>query len=172
MKKQDILENRAKTIFLGIGSNLGNRKKNIEKAKFLLYQNSIEIILISSFYETPSWPDPTKPKFINIVLKIKSFYTPKELLKICKKIEHQLGRRKGLKNDPRVCDIDILDFNKEVFKIAKKITLPHISMHQRNFVLFPLYEIQKDWFHPIKKKDIKLLISSLPRKDITSIKLI
>jgi len=170
VKKQDILENQAKTIFLGIGSNLGNRKKNIEKAKFLLNQNNIEIILISNFYETPSWPDPKKPKFINIVLKIKSFYGPEELLKICKKIEYQLGRREGLKNDPRVCDIDILDFNREVRKIKKQITLPHKSMHLRNFVLFPLYEIQKDWFHPISKKDIKMLISSLPKKDITSIK--
>ena len=70
MKKQDISENQAKNIFLGIGSNLGNRIINIEKAKSLLLENDINFISISNYYETPSWPDPKKPKFINIVLKV------------------------------------------------------------------------------------------------------
>ena len=86
MTKQDISENQVKTVFLGIGSNLGNRKRNIELSKFKLHLENIEIIKCSSNYETPSWPNPKKPKFINIVLKIKTYLSPQKLLELCKKI--------------------------------------------------------------------------------------
>ena len=86
MKRQDILENQAKIVFLGIGSNLGLRKRNIEKAKFLLAQHNLNFLSVSSYYETPSWPDPRKPRFLNIVLKLKCYYNPQELLKIYKSI--------------------------------------------------------------------------------------
>jgi len=93
VKRRDILENQAKIVFLGIGSNLGLRKINIEKAKFFLAEYNLDFVSISSYYETPSWPDPRKPKFLNIILKIKCYYSPQELLKICKSIEYQLGRK-------------------------------------------------------------------------------
>ena len=76
MKKQDISGNQAKNIFLGIGSNLGNRIINIEKAKLLLLESCIDFISISKYYETPSWPDPKKPKFINIILKVNCKHKP------------------------------------------------------------------------------------------------
>ncbi len=114
MKRQDILENQAKIVYLGIGSNLGDRKKNIEIAKSYLNENNLDFLSISSFYETPSWPDPKKPKFLNVVIKAKFYFDPESLLKICKKIEILLGRKKGKKNDPRVCDIDIIDFKKQI----------------------------------------------------------
>jgi len=97
VKSQDILENQAKIVFLGIGSNLGTRKRNIEKAKFLLAEHSLDFLSVSSYYETPSWPDPRNPKFLNIILKLKCYYNPQELLKICKSIENQLGRKKAKK---------------------------------------------------------------------------
>ena len=121
MKKQDILENQVKIVFLGIGSNLGLRKINIEKAKSLLVDYNLNFLSVSSFYETPSWPDPRNPKFLNIILKLKCHYSPLELLKICKSIEIQLGRKKAKKNAPRTCDLDIIDFNKLVSK--KKLKL-------------------------------------------------
>ena len=170
MKKQGILENQAKIVFLGIGSNLGSRKKNIEKAKFHLAQQNLNFISVSNYYETPSWPDPRKPKFLNIILKLKCNYNPLELLKICKKIEIQLGRKKAKKNAPRICDLDIIDFNSLVSKKTDEINLPHKMMHKRNFVLFPLFEIQKNWIHPGKQIDVKTLISLLPDRDIRSIK--
>ncbi|WP_440925221.1 2-amino-4-hydroxy-6-hydroxymethyldihydropteridine diphosphokinase [Candidatus Pelagibacter sp.] len=170
VKKQDILENQAKIVFLGIGSNLGIRKKNIEKAKFLLVEHNLDVLSVSSYYETPSWPDPQKPKFLNIILKLKCNYSPQELLKICKTVETQLGRKKAKKNAPRICDLDIIDFNKLVSKKNAKITLPHKRMHKRSFVLFPLFEIQKNWIHPDKQIDVKTLISLLPNRDIRSIK--
>ena len=168
MKKLGILENQVKSIYLGIGSNLGNRILNIEKGKSLLSEHNIDLISISKYYETPSWPNPKNPKFINIVLKAKCFFQPKELLNICKKIEVQLGRKKGPKNSPRICDIDIIDFNGLILKNV--LILPHKMMYKRNFVLFPLFDIEKNWFHPITKTNIKKLIFSLPNEDIRSIK--
>ena len=163
-----MLENQAKTVYLGIGSNLGNKKRNIEKAKFELIQNNIWIEKSSNYYETLSWPNIKNPKFLNIVLKIKTNLPPLKLLYICKKIEILLGRKKRKKNAPRECDIDIIDYKSQ--KIKDKIILPHPRMTKRNFVLFPLYELDKAWTHPITGLPIKKLILSLPNRDIRSIK--
>ena len=163
-----MLENQVNSIFLGIGSNLGNRKLNIEKAKFRLIQNNILIVQTSSYYESLSWPNPDNPKFLNIVLKIKSNLNALELLKKCKEIERYLGRKKSAKNSPRECDIDIIDYNNK--NVNDKIILPHPRMHKRNFVLLPLFEINREWTHPIYKHHIKRLIFSLSNRDITSIK--
>jgi len=166
--KRDILENQVRSIYLGIGSNLGDRKKNIEKAKFNLLENDIKILQTSNYYESMSWPNPKNPKFLNIVIEIRTSLRPLELLDICKQIEKNLGRKKSIKNSPRICDIDILDYNKKC--LNKGIVLPHPRMHLRNFVLFPLFEINKDWFHPVFKNHIKILILLLSNRDITSIK--
>ena len=162
-------EKQAKIIYLGIGSNLGDRFKNIEKAKISLTENQITIIKSSSYYETLSWPNINYPKFLNIVLKVKTNLDPINLLNICKKIEKSLGRKKTSKNSPRECDIDILDYNKTNI-IEKYINLPHPRMHKRNFVLIPLFEIDKNWIHPRSKQHIKSLILTLPNTDIRSIK--
>ena len=163
-----MLENLVKTIYLGIGSNLGNRRKNIELAKFKLIQNDIIIRKSSNIYESLSWPNPNKPKFLNIILEISSNLSPSKLIDICKKIEINLGRQKRSKNAPRECDIDIIDYYNR--KMKDKIILPHPKMHQRNFVLLPLYELNKAWRHPILKQPITKLILSLSNKDIRSIK--
>ena len=89
-------------------------------------------------------------------------------LYICKKIEVALGRKKRKKNAPRECDIDIIDFNNQ--KSNSDIILPHPRMNKRNFVLFPLYELEKAWRHPISGQPIKKLILSLSNRDIRSIK--
>ncbi len=168
MIKQDTLEKQVKSIYLGIGSNLGNKRKNIEKAKFELTKNKITIIKSSSFYQSLSWPNPKHPKFLNIVIKVSTNLKPLKLLEIFKQIEVGLGRKKSKKNSPRECDIDLIDYDKMI-KI-KKITLPHPRMHIRNFVLLPLFEIDKNWIHPISKDHIKKLILSLSNRDIRSIK--
>ena len=161
-------ENLVNTIYLGIGSNLGNRRKNIELAKFKLIQNDIRIKKSSNIYESLSWPNPNKPKFFNVVLEISSNLSPLKLIDICKKIEIDLGRKKRLKNAPRECDLDIIDYYNQ--KLKGKIILPHPRMHERNFVLLPLYELNKDWKHPVSKHHIKKLISFLSNRDIRSIK--
>ena len=163
-----MLENQVKIVYLGLGSNLGNRIKNIELAKIRLSEEGVLILKTSSYYETLSWPNPKMPKYINIVLKIKTILSPTELLNICKKIEISLGRKSRPKNFPRECDIDILDFDQKIMNNG--IYLPHPRLHNRNFVLFPLFEINKNWKHPRLKHHIKTLILTLSKKDITSIK--
>jgi len=161
-------ENPVKVIYLGIGSNLGNRKKNIEMTKFKLLASNVKILESSSYYESLSWPNQNNPKFINIIVKVKTRYTPLELIQKCQNIEKEMGRKKSPKNSPRVCDIDIIDYkNKE---INRGLILPHPRMHTRNFVLLPLFEIDKDWKHPVLKHNIKKLILSLSNSDIRSIK--
>ena len=168
MIKLDTLEKPVKVVYLGIGSNIGNRIVYIEKAKSLLLESNIRLISTSSYYETPSWPNPKNPKFINVVLKAFCQQNPSELLHLCNKIEINLGRKKSIRNAPRECDIDIIDFNGLL--LEGKLNLPHKMMHKRNFVLFPLFEIEKEWFHPLLKTNIKDLILSLSNKEISSIK--
>jgi len=155
-------------VYIGLGSNLGNKIINIEKAKYLLILNNINIIKSSSYYESLSWPDPKKPKFLNIVIQSDTKFSPNKLLDIFTSIEKKLGRKKKAKNSPRECDIDIISYKNKV--LEGKISIPHQRMHKRNFVLIPLYELNKNWFHPKYKTNIKNLIFSLPIKAITSIK--
>ena len=168
MTRRDTSENLVKFVYLAIGSNLGNKRMNIERAKYELYQKNIKILVSSSYYESLSWPNPKNPKFLNIVVKIKTNLKALQLIKKCKKIEIELGRKQTPKNSPRVCDIDIIDFKNQKMKID--LILPHPRMHTRNFVLLPLFEIDKDWEHPVLKLNIKKLISSLSNSDIRSIK--
>ena len=161
-------EDPVNSIYLGIGSNLGNKRRNIERTKFNLVMNNIKILKCSSYYESLSWPNTNNPKFINIVLEIDTDLTPFELIKKCKEIEKKLGRKKLPKNSPRECDIDIIDFRNK--KSSGDLILPHPRMDTRNFVLLPLFEINKDWKHPILKVNIRKLISSLSNSDIRSIK--
>ena len=161
-------EDLVNSIYLGIGSNLGNKRRNIERTKFNLVMNNIKILKCSSYYESLSWPNVNNPKFLNIVLEIDTNFTPLELIKKCKEIEKKLGRKKLPKNSPRECDIDIIDFRNK--KSSGDLILPHPRMDTRNFVLLPLFEINKDWKHPILKVNIRKLISSLSNSDIRSIK--
>jgi len=171
VKKQDTLENQVKQSYLAIGSNLGNKIANIHIAMSELEKNKIKIKKISSHYLSKSWPNPLMPSFINIVIKIETVLAPLELLKICNFIELKLGRTRSKKNDPRTCDIDIIDYDKKILNIrSNKLIIPHPQMYKRNFVLLPLFEIDRGWKHPESKISIVNLINSLPIKDLRSIK--
>ena len=173
MIKQDILENLANTVYLSIGSNLGNKIKNIEKTKYFLEKNLIKIIKTSNIYETYSWPNREHPKFYNVVIKVVTKLKPLDLFFTIKKIEKILGRKKAMKNNPRTCDIDILDYNGLNLKLEannNKLLIPHPRLHNRNFVLFPLFEIEKKWKHPLKKSKIYDLIGKLDNYSLYSIK--
>ena len=171
MKKQDTSENLANLAYLAIGSNLGIKIKNIEITKVELEKYKIKILKSSSNYISKSWPDPTMPNYINIILKIKTSLSPLELLKICNVIELKLGRVRGKKNAPRKCDIDIIDYDKKILNEKNgQLILPHPRMSTRNFVLLPLFEVDKAWKHPKSKINIVNLINSLPVKNLRSIK--
>ncbi len=169
-----MLENQVKIAFLAIGSNLGNKQKNISLAKFKLQVNGVRIIKSSSNYETLSWPNKKEPKFINTVIKISTKLSHIELMQKCLNIENDLGRKRSKKNEPRICDIDIIDYDQKILKDTngKRLILPHPEMHKRNFVLLPLYEIARSWIHPVKKKKINKLIKLLDIEDLRTINLI
>jgi len=171
--KRDISENLVNVVYLGIGSNLGNKRRNIENAKYLLEKNSIKIVKSSNIYETYSWPNKNHPKFYNIVIKIITKLKPTNLFFTIKNIEKKIGRKKSQANSPRTCDIDILDYKGLSYKLyAKnnKLLIPHPRLHNRNFVLFPLFEIEKNWKHPLKKTKIQDLIGKLDNSSLYSIK--
>ena len=163
-------------IFLGLGSNLpssfGDRFENINLAISHLEVHRIKIIKKSSFYETLSHPNKKNPKFINIVISVKTNLPPVDLMPVLILIEKKLERKRNKKNDPRTCDIDIIDYNKQVLNFEYKnldITLPHIELTSRNFVLFPLKEIFPEWKHPITKEIIDVLIQKLSDENKKSI---
>ena len=171
MKKLGTSENLANIVYLAIGSNLGNKIYNIELAKLELENYKIKILRSSSNYLSKSWPDNTKPNYINIVIKVKTSFQPIQLLKVCNSIEDKLGRVRSKKNEPRTCDIDIIDFDKKILNLRNnQLILPHPRMKERNFVLLPLFEIDKSWKHPESNINIVNLINSLPVKDLRSIK--
>ena len=167
--EQDISENHHEPVYLGIGSNLGNRVNNINNACYLLHTSCL-IDKISNFYETNSWPDEKHPKYLNIILKCYTKLNVISLLKVIKTIEKKLGRKKTLKNFPRSCDIDIIDF-KGIKLENNNIKIPHPRLSDRNFVLIPLYEIEKTWKHPKNNISIDNLLKNLNFKSLRGIKI-
>ena len=162
-------------ILLGLGSNLsssfGDRFQNIDMAVSSLEGYGLQIKKKSSYYESLSYPNKKNPKFINIVIQVDFQYKPEDLLKKISIIEKKMERIRIVKNEPRTCDIDIIDFNGEIFN-KKNIVLPHPKLHERNFVLFPLKEICSMWIHPIMNKKVDVLIKNLSlktRNEITRI---
>ena len=155
-------------IYLGIGSNLsssfGDRFANINLAVSSLKEKKINLVKKSSFYETFSYPNKNDPKFINAVVSVDSNLQPEELMSVLISIEKKLERKRNKKNDPRTCDLDIIDYKKKImnFKFSNlELTLPHKDLSNRNFVLYPLREISPQWTHPVTKKNIDLLIKNL-----------
>ena len=175
MIKQGILENRVNRVYLSIGSNLGNKLKNLENVKYYLNISGISILKTSSYYNSKSWPNENFPNFLNIVLLVSTKLNLIKLFLKIKSIEKSMGRIVTKKNYPRICDIDIIDFNGKCYSekyLNNLINIPHQRMHKRNFVLLPLYEINKTWFHPKLKKNIVNLIAKLSSNDLRSIKFI
>ena len=175
MTRQDILEKQVKSSYLGIGSNLGDKLSNINKAKNLLNNYSITIEDISSYYETYSWPNKKFPKFLNIIIKIRTELSLIELFKIIKKIEKKMGRKKALRNYPRICDIDIIDFKGLCLESqinSHRIITPHPRMDKRNFVILPLYEVNKTWIHPKTKANISSIINQFKKVDFSDIRIV
>ena len=163
-------------IIIGIGSNLsssfGDRFQNINLALKNLEKSGVKIIKKSSYYESFSHPDRKKPKFINIVASIETKLILEDLMQVLIKIEEKLERKRGKKNDPRTCDMDIIDYNNKIININFnniEISVPHKNLISRNFVLYPLEEISPKWSHPITNEMISDLIKKLSDDDKKSI---
>ena len=163
-------------ILLGLGSNLsssfGDRFQNIDLAVSALEGYGIQLKKKSSFYESLSYPNKKNPKFINIVIEIETHLPPEDLASVLIFIEEYLERKRKKKNDPRTCDIDIIDYNSKTMDFKYKdldFTVPHAKLIYRNFILYPLQEILPDWKHPKTKELISVLIENLPKEDKNSI---
>jgi 2-amino-4-hydroxy-6-hydroxymethyldihydropteridine diphosphokinase len=134
------------TVYLGLGSNLGDRQKNIENAIMLLERDGVSVLKRSTIIETEPVDCPplaegcAQPKFFNSVIKGETALTPQALLKVISGIEHELGRERPFKNAPRTIDIDILLFD-DLKMSTEELTIPHPRMHERDFVMRPLNEI-------------------------------
>ena len=165
-------ENQVNSVFLAIGSNLGNKKLNIEKAKFKLNSiNNIKLLSCSSFYKTESWPNKKKPFFLNVVIKCITNLNPRELFKTIKKIERDMGRVPAYRNAPRILDIDIIDFSQKKMVLKDiDLVIPHPRLESRSFVLLPLYEIDKQWRNPSNNKKVVELLSNLPNDTLRTLK--
>ena len=155
-------------IFLGLGSNLqsdfGDRYENIELAINYLRKNNINLLQKSSFYESVSYPNKNDPKFINVVISVETLLKSVDLMNRLLLVEEKLGRKRFKKNDPRTCDIDIIDFHGKIINTKLnniELNIPHKKMTERNFVLYPLKEICPNWQHPKTKDSIDILIKNL-----------
>jgi 2-amino-4-hydroxy-6-hydroxymethyldihydropteridine diphosphokinase len=149
-------------IYIGLGSNLGNRKKNICLAiDYIKKDKRIILDKVSPFYlSTPVLPRRTKismvekqKNYINCVVKIESGMTVDQLLKVLQKIELRLHKKKKYKWSPRSIDLDILFFDKKIIR-KKNLVIPHRELHKRKFVLKPLIDICPDFVHPVFNKTV------------------
>ena len=145
-------------IFLGLGTNLGDRAKNLQAALEKIIESVGAVASSSSVYETEPWGFASENKFLNMVVEVKTLLKPSGLLGRILMIESQMGRtREGKEYKSRIIDIDILLYNNRILT-KSALTVPHPGLQDRRFVLEPLAEIAPDFIHPVYKKSIKDLL--------------
>ena len=146
-------------VFIGLGSNLGDREANLSKATNLISQ-SLPILVISSLYQTEPEGYKDQPDFLNGVANIDTDATAGELLKILSGIEMLMGRERPFSGAPRMIDLDLLFFGGAIIN-QPGLEVPHPRLHQRAFVLVPMVEIAPDFIHPVLHKSMKELLAGL-----------
>lgn len=152
-------------VYIGLGSNLGDRKKNITNATVILGSVMGDIKILSSIYETKPWGFSSDNLFLNAVILIETDCTPETCLQIAKRIEEEMGRTYAHheRYEDRVIDIDILLYD-DITIHTEKLTIPHPLIQERKFVLQPLSEIAPELIHPVLNKPIKDLLEELEKK--------
>lgn len=143
------------SIFLSLGSNLGNRAKNLQTAIDEISKFA-DIKSKSSIYETSPMGYKDQGYFLNQVIEVLSALTPLEMIFRIEEIEHKMGRVREIENGPRPIDIDILFYGETILN-NPNLQIPHPGIEKRKFVLIPLEEISPEFKHPISKKTIKQL---------------
>jgi len=141
------------TVYLALGTNLGDRAANLKQAMTSLTPQ-LEVKAKSQVYETPPWGYEDQPKFLNQVIKAKTYLDPEPLLKHLKRLEVALGRKESFVNGPRLIDIDILFYDDLVLN-KPSLVIPHPRLHERGFVLRPLMDVAPDLVHPVHKKTVR-----------------
>ncbi len=149
----------AARVHLGLGSNLGDRRRNIERAVELLGER-MEVERVSKLYETPPMYEERQPPFLNAVCRCASPPAPRDLLRFIQEIEAALGRVPGPKNSPRPLDIDILLYGALTLD-EPGLVVPHPGIGERPFVLVPLAEIDPGIVHPVTGKTVAAMLAEL-----------
>ena len=158
-------------VYLGIGSNMGDREANIQKALgFLKEHEDIEVLAVSERIETAPEGGPPQENFLNAAIQIRTDLLPLDLLSQLKMIERRLGRVKGVPNSPRPMDLDILFYDDVVIVEGKSLTIPHPRLAERLFVLKPLAQIAPDFAHPRLNKTITELCDALSDESYTPLR--
>ena len=154
-------------VYLGLGSNLGDKKRYLYDAiQCLKHNEQITIVQLSSLYETAPWGYTDQDIFMNLVVEVETVLNPIELLDVCQNIENELGRVREIKWGPRVIDVDILLYNDEEIK-SDRLTVPHPYMTERDFVMIPLAEMSpqliikektaQEWAQHFDRQALKLI---------------
>lgn len=150
-----------KTVYLSLGSNIGDRGANLRAAIAKLGEVS-QVTGVSSLYETEPVDFTAQPWFLNCAVALRTELMPKVFLAKIQAIEQEMGRRRIQPKGPRNIDIDILLFGNAVVS-TQELQIPHPAMQERRFVLEPLCEIAPEARHPILKKTVRELLQALPR---------
>jgi len=156
-------------VYLALGSNLGQRQKNLSRALRNI-ATELDILKYSSIYETPPWGVTEQPRFLNQVIQGTTVLPPHALLDFLKKIERKMGRVETVRFGPRVIDLDILLYGERLVN-TPRLQIPHPRMHERAFVLVPLVEIEPTLVIPGQQQTITDLLRGLDQNGITRIDL-
>jgi len=155
-------------ILIALGANLphlaGQPADTLKRALGELERQGVEIREVSAFYETPAWPDPADPAFVNAVAAVKTSLQPVELLMLLHGVETEFGRLRSASNAPRTLDLDLLDYDGRVVA-EPQLTLPHPRMATRSFVLVPLWDVAPRWRHPVTGQGLAELLAALPDRE-------
>jgi len=153
-------QDKKHTAIIAIGANIGDREKNIIDAINYIIEEGIDVVKVSSIIETEPYGYLDQPKFLNLVIEVKTDKTPQELLSTLLEIERKLKRERKIRFGPRTIDLDII-FYDDLIVEEENLTIPHKDMQNRYFVLKPLSEIEPDYIHPVLKKSVKELLKEL-----------
>jgi 2-amino-4-hydroxy-6-hydroxymethyldihydropteridine diphosphokinase len=154
------------SVYIGLGSNLGDREQNLLSAVTALASiDAVAIIERSSLFDSAAL-GPPQPRFLNAVVRLECGLSPQRLLSICKRIETDLGRQPGRRHDARPIDLDILLWDTLVVADTN-LQIPHLELHRRRFALEPLCEIAPGAIHPLLRRTALQLLQKLEPQDVS-----